>query len=290
MSRLSETINRLTLARVATEACRVYETSNYSIFKELEHNRDASQARVDKLVASFTEGEIINPIIINEHLQIIDGQGRYEALKILGRPIKFIVSVGANIDDCRRLNLYNTKWTATDFVKSYANAGNANYINILSCQKACKQPFRRILRLVNKANGNVDKTIREGNLIFTKSDIQSVDEILKKIAEIKEALAFGFRLNDAFYIASRIMFETKSYNHARMLKMCKQCRGSFCQMSNLENMLKEFSRVYNFKNDKQKKLYFEDYMRDKGANVRTYDVSEYKESPNAKTLGGGQNE
>ena len=56
-------------------------------------------------------------------------------------------------------------------------------------------------------------------------------------------------------------------------------------MSRLEDMLKEFSRVYNRGVRKCDRLYFEDYMRDKGSNSRSYDTSYFgKEDPDVSTL------
>lgn len=60
---------------------QVYEEKDYSKFKRLENNRDVTESRKEKLKASIASGEILNPIIVNEKMEIIDGQGRYEAKK-----------------------------------------------------------------------------------------------------------------------------------------------------------------------------------------------------------------
>ena len=87
----------------------IYEETDYTKFRKLPDNRDVLSNRLTKLEASLSERAILNPIIVNEKMQIIDGQGRYEALKRMGKPIQYVVAKGANSDDCKRMNRYNTK-------------------------------------------------------------------------------------------------------------------------------------------------------------------------------------
>ena len=77
-------------------------------------------------------GWIRNPIVVNENMEIIDGQGRFEALKELGLPVEYVVSDGATITDCIALNVKQANWKNTDYVKCYANMGDENYILLLS--------------------------------------------------------------------------------------------------------------------------------------------------------------
>ena len=62
----------------------ILRTNKYEIFKELKGNREISPLRITKIINSIKNvGYIINPIIVNEKMEIIDGQGRLEALRIL---------------------------------------------------------------------------------------------------------------------------------------------------------------------------------------------------------------
>lgn len=72
----------------------VFETFDYEMFVKLEANRIVSAARLRKLIESLTVHEISIPIICNEKMEIIDGQGRFEARKSMGRPIPYLVIPG----------------------------------------------------------------------------------------------------------------------------------------------------------------------------------------------------
>lgn len=252
----------------------VYTTTDYDKFKKLEENRTVTENRAGKLTASFGEKEIINPIIVNEKFEIIDGQGRFEALKRLNRPIKYIISFGANIEDCRRMNRYNTSWTLIDWIESYADNNNPavaeSYKNLLYCIKKNKIGLSRIesTSRVMLAHGGRSK-VTDGTLVFRKSDIEDVEDCLKKGAEILDALTFTKRPNEAFWRGIRIMIDTAGYNHERMLRNCALQRAKYNQMANLDGQLKEFSRIYNYRKCGSY-LYFEDYLRNKGYSVRSY--------------------
>jgi ParB-like chromosome segregation protein Spo0J len=63
---------------------KIFETRDYGMFKRLKGNRDITTNRVAIIKASIENiGYISNPIICNENMEIIDGQGRYEACKEL---------------------------------------------------------------------------------------------------------------------------------------------------------------------------------------------------------------
>lgn len=297
MSRMAEIINRALITKKAKVIASIYETTDYSIFNELENNRDVTSARAEKLVASFSEKEILNPIVVNEKLEIVDGQGRFEALKVLNRPIKFLVSPGATIEDCRRMNQYNTKWSTLDFVKSFANSGNENYKKLLECRLVVNLQFNLILRLANKTHKiPVEKCgkykysynrLNAGELHFTDTDKNLVIHIYNMTTEIKDALQISYRLNEAFYIATKVMVESEGYNHERMIKKCKTYKHKFTMMAGLEDALKEFSTCYNQGVTQKNRLYFEDYMRNKGYNIKDYSTNTaFDFSESVKTIGG----
>lgn len=251
----------------------VYEETDYSVFKRLPDNRDVTESRVGKLMASIRERYILNPIIVNEKFEVIDGQGRFEARKALGLPIHYIMVRGATSDDCKRMNKYNSIWSLSDYATSYSKSGLLAYTRLLNVCKSTKAPITRIMRLANKgAKKTYNENYFSGKLDFKDSDAVTVKYILKIADEIHEALLSTNRRNDAFFIAVKVMCETPGYNHEQMIKNCKICRANYMQASCLENQLKEFERIYNHRR-KTGKLFFSDYMRNKGYSVRDYEKS-----------------
>jgi hypothetical protein len=111
----------------------IYSTTDYSVFKKLNGNRGILESRKALIVHSISErGWIRNPIVVNEYMEVIDGQGRLEALRELGLPVEYVVSKGATIADCIALNIKQTNWKSVDYVKCYADMGYVDYIVLLS--------------------------------------------------------------------------------------------------------------------------------------------------------------
>jgi len=264
------------------EVGKVFSTTDYDYFRGIEENRIVTEGRVKKLMASFGEKDIFNPIIINEKHEVIDGQGRFEARKAMGLPIYFIVVPGLTAKDCAILNLYNTKWTAVDWLNSWSknkdNRISQNYKTFLHCLSVTKLSLGTALRLAGKSRygevggGERVDSIATGKLSFSVNDHNRVVEKCTMGNQILEHLCFTARASEAFWSAVAVITDFDGYSHTRMLKNCEKMRSSYNQMANTGSQLKEFSRIYNVGYGTKNRLYFEDYMRNKGHNVRSYDV------------------
>lgn len=116
----------------------IKSTKNYSLFKNLAGNRNVDPARVSKIKKSILKnGWFTNPILVNEKMEIIDGQGRYAALKELNMPIEYVVERGIGIECCINMNTAQTNWTIMDYVGSYAERGNENYQRLVMLMEEC---------------------------------------------------------------------------------------------------------------------------------------------------------
>lgn len=111
----------------------IYSTENYDMFQKLNGNRAVLDARKALIISSIKDrGYIRNPIVVNEKMEIIDGQGRFEALKELGMPIEYVIAKGATIADCIALNVKQKNWSLRDYARCYADIGNPDYVLLAS--------------------------------------------------------------------------------------------------------------------------------------------------------------
>ncbi len=156
----------------------VRQTNDYYKFQILKGNRNVSTGRVNKIIASINRvGYITNPIIVNEHMEVIDGQGRLEALKTLQLPVDYIVVPGAGIDECISMNINQERWTTYDYIKSFAERGNENYKTL---KKAIDTftPGIPIRVVISVCAGNLSyfnaKRIQEGDFEMGRWDWEDV--------------------------------------------------------------------------------------------------------------------
>ena len=171
-------------------AYNVYTTRDYSIFKRLVGNRDIPESRISKIVESIQSiGWVHNPIIVNEKMEVIDGQGRLTALQRLKMPVEYVIAEGAGNRECIYMNMNMVNWKLPDFVKSYAEQGNENY--------------QRLVALMEKyANGNLNiistalyrvskaklRAIKDGTLQLTEDQYKAAIPRLEFIKPLLEKL------------------------------------------------------------------------------------------------------
>lgn len=87
------------------ECGKVYITDEYDIFKKLYANRQTRKDNIKKLTASMTNnGWVGGPIIVNENMEIVDGQNRLEGAKAANVPVEYLIKPGYGIKECIILN------------------------------------------------------------------------------------------------------------------------------------------------------------------------------------------
>lgn len=178
----------------ASVAYNVYTTKDYSIFKRLVGNRDIPESRISKIIDSIQKiGWVHNPIVVNEKMEVIDGQGRLTALQRLKMPVEYIIAPGASTKECIYMNMNMVNWKLPDFIKSYAEQGNENYQRLLSLmEKYVTGNLDIISTAVYRVSKSKHRDIKEGILQLTQEQYEAaiprlefIKPILEKIDEKK---------------------------------------------------------------------------------------------------------
>lgn len=108
------------------------KTTNYNMFKLAEYNRDVDLQHVRQLAKELKNGnKFIQPVIINEKMEIIDGQHRLKALQEVGQPVWYIIEPGTGKEDVISMNNVQRGWSIKNWIESFANTGNPDYRALL---------------------------------------------------------------------------------------------------------------------------------------------------------------
>lgn len=176
--------------KTAETAYNVYVTKDYSIFKRLVGNRDIPESRISKIVESIqTIGWVHNPIIVNEKMEVIDGQGRLTALQRLKMPVEYIIAEGAGNKECIYMNMNMVNWKLPDFIKSYAEQGNENYQRLLSLmQRYANGNLDIISTAVYRVSKSKHRDIKQGTLQLTEEQYRAAVPRLEYIKPILEEI------------------------------------------------------------------------------------------------------
>ena len=67
------------------------------------------------------------PILVNENMEVIDGQHRLEALRKLGYPVYYQIGEGLGLKETIEMNAVQKHWNPLDYANSYAASGLESY-------------------------------------------------------------------------------------------------------------------------------------------------------------------
>lgn len=241
----------------------IHEETNYDEFKYLGGNRDINHAK--KLLESITENGFYNvPILVNENMEIIDGQGRFEALKTLGLPVRYVVEEGASLEACRVLNMKQTNWSSIDYVKSYKESGNENYARLNTLVEKYKGSFTLVQiakfcvgesPCVYTSNSHsICKDIENGIFELTEEQYENTILLLDYLKSFK-----GFIRNSKaqgrtsyLYEVLRVCFESPEIDNNRMLKRYEGYASSYLKgIATMDDALHQTGLIYNMNSRKK---------------------------------------
>lgn len=239
----------------------VYSTTKYEQFKRLKGNRDVTNKRVAIIKESLTQiGYISNPIIVNEHMEIIDGQGRLEALRQLEMPVEYRVINGLGITECRAMNLKPTSWSISDFIKSYAEYGNENYIRLKNIADkygiGYSLPYSLCKNLIKSGRRSQDE-LRNGTLYFDEETAKKVDALCEYLAELKNVQKKIGGRGDVFFGAVGWIAMQDGVDKDRLKISILQQYNMLTPTAKVEPTLKELSEIYNKGYPRGKRRFFD---------------------------------
>ena len=117
--------------QTAKEVNKVYKTDDLSIFKQINGNRVPNLQHIKRLADSIrVYGMKCNPILVNERMEVIDGQHRLMAAIEAGSFVYYIIINGYSLDEVHTLNLNQKNWTKKDFLQAYANMNIQPYVKL----------------------------------------------------------------------------------------------------------------------------------------------------------------
>lgn len=230
----------------------VQQSSDYEQFKFLTANREQSRGHIEALKRAFEEvGNLtkVQPILVNDKYQIIDGQHRFIACKELGLPIYFTVVSGLGVREARSMNILHRNWTTDDYARSYADTGDEAYKRYITLKEDYGFSHSVIMAFIkgdggDGSSGSGFKEFREGELKLTAEDDVVVRQRLDKLAELGEFT--GMVNYRPFAIAMLKVMQGDNYQQARMVKKVKVAGDRLQKYAIIADNLRMIEELYNY--------------------------------------------
>jgi hypothetical protein len=107
----------------------VHSTTDYSVFKRPDYQRDVKDSYIEKIMSSIKREGQIEAITVDVSGNVVDGQHRLEALKRLKMPVWYCINHALEDRDkssfaCKSANNVSNKWTIMSYVNWAKRNGN----------------------------------------------------------------------------------------------------------------------------------------------------------------------
>lgn len=232
----------------------VYETTDYSAFKFLKGNRRPNELHIKRLVESFGEKYLVTPIIVNERMQIIDGQHRFLTAQKLSLPVYFIVLEGYALPEVQRLNSNGRQFSKEDALQGYCDLGVKDYIEMRDFMRKFPEMGigTSIQLLTNKVEGSNQKnnelggkknTFKNGG--FKVFDLKLAIDNAKKLLEISK---FYDGYNRRTFVGAMIpIFKHKNYDHDEFMQKLGKYKTMLTDVTTTKQYRLMVEDIYNYK-------------------------------------------
>jgi hypothetical protein len=223
----------------------------------LQGNRYVNPDHVAVLKASMSKENLLhlNPIKVDSHMQIIDGQHRVEAAVDLGFKEVPCFVVNAGLEEAQKLNQFNRNWTVYDFARSYESLGNENYRQFRIFHEATGFDATACMYMLSgsrsKHSNCSHANFKAG--LFKVKDAEAAEEISYLIDDFKPYLPDHYK-SRSFVLAFLQVYDTAGYNHENMMHKLELVPIRRCP--NCRYYVEELERIYNYKVSQEKKLRF----------------------------------
>ena len=241
-------------------ANEILKTNDYSIFKNLVGNREI-QKRADQICETIRKiGFRKQPILVNENMEIIDGQARFEALRRLNLPIQYVVEQGIGLEECRIMNSANKAWNRTDYIYSYASEGNMNYQRIIELSERFQVQDQQIVMMACGLDCHFKK-IKEGKLVV---DDEHYALAIKRLSVFKkyEPLLTKFGGKKKTFACAIFWLADCDIDHDYMVEKLTKFNPDEFYTNSTETVIESMQRAYNFKREKKNCIFvYEEYRK-----------------------------
>lgn len=205
-------------------------------------------SHVDRLVQAISEKNMLDchPILINSHMEVIDGQHRLKAAEQLGVPIYYIQSHDIDSSDLVGVNNIRKEWKNEDYLHYWCMQGNQNYIELKNFVDRYKIPT--FLGLII-GGGDYKRKFNTGKMVF---DPKISALLLQHCFQTLNILHAEHGRQQHFY--SRKFWKSlirlvqhENFDMERWRRNIKMNPRYFGNKATEEEMYKDFVKAYNYK-------------------------------------------
>jgi|TARA_R110000824_G_scaffold281002_1_gene469270 hypothetical protein len=231
-------------------------SSDYSMFKFLDQNRETMDRHIADLAASIKESGQIHAIVVNDKFEIIDGQNRFKACKLLGIPVMYLQNKTASIKDVILMNNTQVGWKMRDYLRCFSNKKHDNYaeyVDVNNFMEEYKLNFSITLYLLSDARSDEYGRVAFKKGTFKVKNMAKAKKMANVLVKIK-AFAPDLVLIMRFCMAYFKLSELDRFDVDTSISQLKKYRRKIDGAISYEDYLQRIKETYNFRLIKRNKI------------------------------------
>ena len=236
----------------------IHITKNYNDFKFVKGNRAINYTHVNNLVDSIKEKDLQMPIIVDEKMNIIDGQHRFEAYRLLKKDVHFIIKKNFNLNDIRQVNSVQKSWTPITYMNSFKDLGIKDYVYLEWFVRTYKFGIRESVQMLTNAKATGPKDMVEFKLgKFKITNLEKGKRMANKINKVGEY--FSHYKKRTFVTAMIAALTKKEFEWSRFEQKLENFSAMLKNQGSRDDFLINIEKLYNHKTSCEKKIRFDLY-------------------------------
>tara|TARA_A100001037_G_scaffold103536_1_gene94124 strand:- start:1108 stop:1845 length:738 start_codon:yes stop_codon:yes gene_type:complete len=223
---------------------KIYSTTEYGVFNKLRGNRSVNELHVRRLVEAIKEKDLQIPIIVDHDMNVLDGQHRLDAYKIVGNPITYIIKDKFELQDVRNVNSVNRKWTLTEYLMSYCKLGKKDYQLLEWFHRTYEFGIAECVAMLNGkgyTNVNILKEFRKGEFVI--DDLEQGKTWAKNINACGEY--FQYYKKATFIKAMLSAMKDKTFSFKIFFKRLSNNSSKLKNQGSRNDFIVNIERLYN---------------------------------------------
>jgi hypothetical protein len=225
---------------------QVHTTTDYSMFKPIDGNRNKNRLHIARLKQSMLENYLFTVIVVNEKYQIIDGQHRFECIKELELPLHYIICKGYGLSEVQRLNANAKTWNADDYLDGYAKMGIKDYVVYKEFKEKYDIGHNECMALLNSMSRISHKTIKtfwDGT--FKVSHLFEAEDFMMKLHLISPYYS-GYKRRTFIYCLMTLL-DNSNFEFTEFLQKLKIQPTAMQDCTTVEQYKVLIEEIYNYK-------------------------------------------
>lgn len=223
---------------------QIQSTKDYSLFKYILANREVSIPHVNRLVKAIRKNNLLhlNPIIVNNDMEILDGQHRIAAAELLNVEIFYQVDEKVSKKDLSDLNSVKKNWSTMDYINFWGVEKAAGFDELSKFLSIYPNlPPSTALMLLSGDGSRDMNNLKNG--IIDISNLTEATHIADVVKKFRNIIDFAYDRN--FILSIARVIKSGKYDQAIMDKRLEYQSRSLVKCATVRQYIEMLEEIYN---------------------------------------------